>query len=73
MVVICLIIIVMPIALFVVVFTTGVVGAPIEALLILRGVVPGVIGLLDAVPGDELHDGVVREVATLYQIAVQLC
>ena len=73
MVVVSLIIIVMPIALFVVVFTTGVVGAPIEALLILRGVVPGVIGLLDTIPGNELHDSVVREVACLNQITVQLC
>ena len=73
MVVVSLIIIVMPIALFVVVFTTGVIGASIETLLILRGVVPGVIGLLDTIPGNELHDSVVREVACLNQITVQLC
>ena len=73
MVVVCLTVVVMHVSLLVVIFTTRVVSASIEALLILRGVVPGVIGLLDAVPGDELHDGIVGEVATLYQIAVEFC
>ena len=73
MVVICLIIIVMHITLFVVILATRVIGASIEALLIFRGVVPGVIGLLDTIPGDELHNRIVGEVAALNEIAVQLC
>ena len=52
--------------------SAGVVGAAIEALLVLRRVVPGMVGLLLAIPGDELHHGIVAEVTTLQQIAVEL-
>ena len=72
MVVVSLSIIIMHITLLVVILATGVIGASVEALLILRGVVPGVIGLLNAVPGDKLHHSIVREVAALNKIAVQL-
>ena len=70
-IVVSLSVIVVHVTLLVPVFATGVIGTSEAALLVLRRVVPGVIGLLHTVPGDELHHGLVTEVATLYEIRVQ--
>ena len=51
---------------------TRVVGASVEGLLLLGGVVPGVVGLFLTVPGEELHHGVVAEIAALQQVGVEL-
>ena len=71
-VVVGLSVVVVRVAVGVPVFAAGVVAATVELLLILAGVVPGVVGLLHAVEGDELHGGVVAEVACLHEVAVKL-
>ena len=71
-VVVGLAVVVVAVAVGVPVFAARVVAAAVELLLVLAGVVPGVVGLLNAVPGDELHHGVVAEVSGLQQVAVQL-
>ena len=49
----------------------GVIRAPIQALFILRGVVPCMVRLFDTVPGDELHHRVVAKPSALQEIGVQ--
>ena len=58
-VVVGLTVIIMYVAVIVVIFSAGVIGAAVEALLVLRRVVPGMIGLLDTVPGQQFHNRVV--------------
>ena len=73
MIVVGLILIIMYVTLVVVVLAAGVVASSIEALLIFRGIVPGVVGLFGAVEGQQLHHGVVGEIAALEEIGVEFC
>ena len=59
MIVVCLSIVIVYIALRIVVLTTGIIGTSIQALLIFRRIVPGMVGFLNTVPGDQLHHRIV--------------
>ena len=72
MVVVGLVVVVAGVALAVIVLAAGVVAAAIKALLILRRVVPGVIGFLCTIEGNEFHHRVVAKPACLNEVAVQL-
>ena len=71
MVVVRLVLVIVTIAVCIIVFATGIVGAMVEALLILAGVVPGMIGFFLTVEGDELHHCVVAIVSGLEEVRTQ--
>ena len=64
-IVVCLVVVIVRIAICIVVLTARVVGTTIQALLVFRGIVPSVVGLLNAVPSDKLHQCVITEVGCL--------
>ena len=71
-IVISLVVIVSAVSVYICIFATRVVATAIKALLILGCVVPCVVSFFLTIEGDELHHGVVAEVACLEKIAVQL-
>ena len=71
MIVVGLSVIVVNITLLVPILATRVIGASIEALLVLRRVVPSMVSLLLSIPSDELHYRIVAKIAALYEIRVQ--
>ena len=71
-IVICLVVIVSAVAVYICVLATRVVATAIKALLILGCVVPCVVSFFLTIEGDELHHGVVAEVACLEEVAVEL-
>ena len=73
MIVVGLIFIIMYVTLVVVVLAAGVVASAVEALLVFGRIVPGVVGLFGTVEGQELHHGVVGEIAALEEIGVEFC
>ena len=72
MIVICLVVVVSAVSVCICVLATRVVATAIKALLILGGVVPCMVSFLLTIEGDELHHGIVAEVASLEEVAVQL-
>ena len=52
--------------------TARVIAPPVQALLILRRVVPGMVGLFNTVPSDEFYHRVVAEIASLQQVRIEL-
>ena len=71
MVVVVLVIIETCFSLCVIIESTRIVATTIERLLIFRCVVPSHVGFLRTVEGDELHAGVVVEIARLQEIGVE--
>ena len=71
-IVICLVVIVSAVSVYICIFATRVVATAIKALLILGCVVPCVVSFFLTIEGDELHHGVVAEIACLEEVAVEL-
>ena len=72
MVVVGLTVVVLHVAVLVPVHTAGVVASAVEALLIFRSVVPGVVSAFCAIEGKEFHHRVVGEVSGLEEVGVEL-
>ena len=72
MVVVVLVVVVLHLALRVVIHAARVVAPPIAALFRFRCIVPSHVGLLCTIEGDELHCGVVGEVACLQEIGIEV-
>ena len=71
-IVVSLVVVVSAVSVYICVLATRVVATAIKALLILGCVVPCVVSFFLTIEGDELHHGVVAEVASLEEVAVQL-
>ena len=72
MVVVGLTVVVLHVAVLIPVHAARVVASAVEALLVFRSVVPGMVGALRTVEGKEFHHRVVSEVSGLKEVGVEL-